>query len=47
VTARLAREGRLTGPLPTTFIAPDADGPHSVVSEPVQRPPLGSLRAAA
>jgi glucosyl-3-phosphoglycerate synthase len=47
VCSRLAREGRLTGPLPTTFIAPGADGPHSVVSDPVQRPPLRSLRAAA
>jgi glucosyl-3-phosphoglycerate synthase len=47
VTSRLAREGRLTGPLPTTFTAPGAEGPHSVVSDPVQRPPLRSLRAAA
>jgi hypothetical protein len=47
VTSRLAREGRLTGSLPTTFTAPGTDGPHSVVSDPVQRPPLRSLRAAA
>ena len=36
--SRLARDGRLTGPLPTTFTSPGAEGPHSVVSEPVQRP---------
>jgi glucosyl-3-phosphoglycerate synthase len=47
VTSRLAREGRLSGPLPTTFTAQGPDGPHSVVSDPVQRPPLSSLRAAA
>jgi glucosyl-3-phosphoglycerate synthase len=47
VTSRLEREGRLRGPLPTTFTAPGADGPRSVVSEPVQRPPVRSLRAAA
>jgi glucosyl-3-phosphoglycerate synthase len=47
VCSRLAREGRLSGPLPTTFTSPGADGPHSVVSDPVQRPPLRSLRAAA
>ena len=47
VTSRLARDGRLTGPLPTTFTAPGAEGPQSVVSDPVQRPPLRSLRAAA
>ncbi|MGZ4182684.1 MAG: glucosyl-3-phosphoglycerate synthase [Solirubrobacteraceae bacterium] len=47
VTSRLAREGRLTGPLPTTFTLPGADGPIVVTSDPVQRPPLRSLRAAA
>jgi glucosyl-3-phosphoglycerate synthase len=47
VTSRLVREGRLSGPLPTTFTAPGADGPHSVASDPVQRPPVRSLRAAA
>jgi glucosyl-3-phosphoglycerate synthase len=47
VTARLVREERLSGPLPTTFIAPGDEGPKAVSSDPVQRPPLHSLRAAA
>ncbi len=47
VAARLQREGRLSGPLATTFTAPGDAGPLTVASEPVQRPPLQSLRAAA
>ena len=47
VAARLEREGRLSGPLAATFTAPGEGGPHTVVSEPVERPPLQSLRAAA
>lgn len=47
VASRLGREGRIQGPLPATFLALDDDGPHAVGSEPVQRPPLISLRAAA
>jgi glucosyl-3-phosphoglycerate synthase len=47
VTSRLAREGRLDGALPTSFTAPGDEGPHTISSEPVQRPPLRSLRAAA
>jgi glucosyl-3-phosphoglycerate synthase len=47
VTSRLAREGRLDTALPTSFTAPGDDGPHTISSEPVQRPPLRSLRAAA
>jgi len=47
VAARLEREGRLRGPLPGTFTATGADAPHIAVAEPVERPPLGSLRAAA
>jgi glucosyl-3-phosphoglycerate synthase len=47
VTSRLAREGRLDEALPTSFTAPGDDGPHTISSEPVQRPPLRSLRAAA
>src|SRR5262249_31321486 len=43
VCSRLEREGRLSGPLPTTFTSPGAEGPASVVSDPVQRPPLRSL----
>jgi hypothetical protein len=44
VAVRLEREGRLRGPLPAAFTAPGAD---VAVAEPVERPPLRSLRAAA
>ena len=52
VAVRLEREGRLRGPLPAAFTAaaadtPDLDAPHLVLAEPVERPPLRSLRAAA
>ena len=47
VASRLEREGRLRGPLPMTFLALEQDGPHAVGGEPVERPPLSSLRAAA
>ena len=47
VAVRLEREGRLHGPLPATFTASDFDTPHVAVAEPVERPPLRSLRAAA
>ncbi len=47
VASRLEREGRIQGPLPTTFLGLAEDGPHAIGSEPVQRPPLSSLRAAA
>jgi glucosyl-3-phosphoglycerate synthase len=50
VAVRLEREGRLRGPLPATFTAEDPGtvmltAPHA--AEPVERPPLSSLRAAA
>ena len=44
VAVRLEREGRLRGPLPATFAPPDGD---VAIAEPVERPPLRSLRAAA
>jgi glucosyl-3-phosphoglycerate synthase len=44
VAVRLEREGRLRGPLPATFAAPDGD---VAIAEPLERPPLRSLRAAA
>lgn len=47
VATRLEREGRLTGPLAATFTGPGEDGPRTVASDPVERPPLQSLRAAA
>jgi glucosyl-3-phosphoglycerate synthase len=47
VASRLEQEGRIQGPLPTAFLALGDDGPHALGTEPVQRPPLNSLRAAA
>lgn len=47
VASRLEREGRLRGPLPSGFIAPGDGGFTGVAAEPVERPPLVSLRAAA
>ena len=47
VAVRLEREGRLGGPLPATFTLGGADGPHPEIGEPVERPPLRSLRQAA
>ncbi len=47
VGARLEREGRLHGPLPSSFLAWDADELTTVAAELVERPPLAGLRAAA
>jgi glucosyl-3-phosphoglycerate synthase len=47
VATRLQREGRLSGPLPAAFTMLDDSGPLSVETDPVERPPLVSLRAAA
>ena len=43
----LEREDRLRGPLPSTFLVPSDDGPQPQDSQPVERPPAASLRAAA
>jgi glucosyl-3-phosphoglycerate synthase len=47
LASRLEREGRLSGPLPTGFMAPGLDSMPSPGDEPVERPPLEKLRAAA
>ena len=47
VAVRLEREGRLRGPLPATFSAIGTDVPPAAMVEPIERPPLRSLRAAA
>jgi glucosyl-3-phosphoglycerate synthase len=47
VASRLEREGRLDGPLPASFTSPGANGPRTLATDPVERPPLISLRAAA
>jgi glucosyl-3-phosphoglycerate synthase len=47
LSTRLEREGRLTGPLPATFLASGHDELTPCSDEPVERPPLATLRAAA
>jgi glucosyl-3-phosphoglycerate synthase len=47
VATRLEREGRVRGPLPTTFLAPGDAGLDALDSDPVERPPYADLRAAA
>jgi glucosyl-3-phosphoglycerate synthase len=47
VAVRLEREGRLRGPLPATFTATGLDGPEVGLTDPVERPPLRTQRAAA
>jgi glucosyl-3-phosphoglycerate synthase len=47
LAVRLEREGRLDGPLPTTFLSPGARGPLTLGGAAVERPPLDTLRAAA
>jgi glucosyl-3-phosphoglycerate synthase len=47
VASRLEREGRLEGPLPMSFTLPDDSGLQTLSTASVERPPLGSLRAAA
>ncbi|MGI8506092.1 MAG: glucosyl-3-phosphoglycerate synthase [Solirubrobacteraceae bacterium] len=47
LTSRLEREGRLAGPLPSTFLAPGEDELGAFGADPVERPPLAKLRAAA
>jgi glucosyl-3-phosphoglycerate synthase len=45
VAVRLEREGRLRGPLPNTFGAPEAEARFVALPDPIERPPLRSLRA--
>jgi glucosyl-3-phosphoglycerate synthase len=47
LASRLERDGRLQGPLATTFVVPGADELPALGVEPVERPPLVTLRAAA
>jgi glucosyl-3-phosphoglycerate synthase len=47
VASRLEREGRLRGPLPSTFLTPGHDDLHARTTTAVERPPLATLRAAA
>ncbi len=47
VAGRLQRDGRLRGPLPSTFFAPGEGEPVVLSDQPVERPPLAELRSAA
>ncbi|HWC85536.1 MAG TPA: glucosyl-3-phosphoglycerate synthase [Solirubrobacteraceae bacterium] len=47
VASRLEREGRLRGPLPSGFLVPGDDEPRALAGPPVERPPIGGLRAVA
>ncbi len=47
VATRLERDGRLTGPLPFTFLSPDDHELQVLAADPVERPPLAAMRAAA
>jgi glucosyl-3-phosphoglycerate synthase len=47
LASRLRREGRLSGPLPATFMAPECDELATLVGDPIERPPVAKLRAAA
>jgi glucosyl-3-phosphoglycerate synthase len=47
LATRVQRDGRLVGPLPSSFLMPGRSEPGTVGDEIVERPPLGKLRAAA
>jgi hypothetical protein len=47
LASRLERDGRLVGPLPSTFLLPDDDELHGRSDETVERPPRAGLRAVA
>jgi glucosyl-3-phosphoglycerate synthase len=47
LASRLQREGRLAGPLPSAFLMPGEDDLPALSAEPIERPPLETLRAAA
>jgi glucosyl-3-phosphoglycerate synthase len=47
VASRLQREGRLREPLASAFLTLGPDGPQTLTSQPTERPPARSLRAAA
>jgi glucosyl-3-phosphoglycerate synthase len=47
LASRVQGEGRLAGPLPTSFLIPGESELGTVGDEIVERPPLGKLRAAA
>ena len=47
LASRVQREGRLVGPLPSSFMIPGEPELATASDEIVERPPIGKLRAAA
>jgi glucosyl-3-phosphoglycerate synthase len=47
IATRLERDGRLAGPLPSTFLAPGEHGLSALASDQIERPPIAERRAAA
>lgn len=47
LAVRLERDGRLHGPLPTAFMTPGGEDLVTLGPEPMERPPVAKLRAAA
>ncbi|HEX3689736.1 MAG TPA: glucosyl-3-phosphoglycerate synthase [Solirubrobacteraceae bacterium] len=47
LASRLERDGRLSGPLPMTFLAPGDEELPTLGGDQVERPPVATLRAAA
>ncbi len=47
LASRLERDGRLSGPLPSTLLSPGQDELRVLAAESVERPPVVKLRAAA
>ena len=47
LASRLERDGRLTGPLPATFLTPGDEELPTLGGDQVERPPVATLRAAA
>jgi glucosyl-3-phosphoglycerate synthase len=47
LATRLERDGRLAGPLPSTFLSPGEDELRALSADSVERPPMATLRAAA
>jgi glucosyl-3-phosphoglycerate synthase len=47
LATRLERDGRVAGPLPSTFLSPGEDELRALSADSVERPPMATLRAAA
>jgi glucosyl-3-phosphoglycerate synthase len=47
LATRLERDGRVAGPLPSSFLSPGEDELRVLSADSVERPPMATLRAAA